>query len=70
MDEETVKKIMSHFRKGHEILMSTDNFGNVKIKVKYGLFGLVSKRFSVDHETFAEIKKRMKRPGDFHLENG
>jgi len=61
MDEKTVDTILSHAHKGHDILMGTDNFGNVKIKVKCGLFGMMNKRYAVDHETFSEIKKRLKR---------
>jgi len=60
MDQKTVQTVMSHAEKGRTVLLGFGNGGDVKVKVKYGPMGLITRRFATDHDTFEEIRRRLR----------
>ena len=57
MNQQTIKSVMAHSRKGHQILLGHCHTGAMKIKAKYGPFGLLVARYPTDVETFEEISE-------------
>ena len=60
MKKNIITELLRHKARGSEILFGRSHAGKSKIKVKYGPFGLFTKRYSLDHETF-ELAKRCMR---------
>jgi len=63
MDQNVINSVFSHATKGRKILFGHSNNGRVKVKIKYGPLGLLTTRYATDHETFNEIKRRLKISG-------
>lgn len=60
LEQKTIDSVISHARKGHQVLLGYGHTGNVRIKVKHGPLGLVTTRYQTDRMTFEEIKKQLK----------
>jgi len=60
MDQNVINSVMSHANKGRKILLGHNHIGRVKIKVKYGPLGLITTRYATDHDTYNEIKRRLR----------
>ncbi len=60
MDLIVVESIVAYSGKGCKILFGHNALGGMKVKVKYGPFCLLTKRFQTDLETYNEIKRRLK----------
>ena len=61
MDEDIVEAVISKARSGAEVLFGRGNYGELKIKVRYGPMRLMTKRYHVDFETWQEVRARLKR---------
>ncbi len=60
MDLNVVESVVDYSSKGCKILFGHNVLGGMKIKVKYGPFKILTKRFKTDIETYYEVKRRLK----------
>ena len=60
VDWQTVKTVVAHAKKGHQIFFRRSHNGYTKIKVTHGPFGLLVSRYPTDSDTYEEIKNWLK----------
>lgn len=56
MDIDLIRKASYYKNNGANFYFRRNHFGSPKIKIKYGPFKLLTKRFETDIETFGKIK--------------
>ena len=56
MDIDLIRKASYYQKIGANFYFRRDHMGNPKIKIKYGPFKLLTKRFETDVETFGKVK--------------
>lgn len=59
MDKRLVRKIINHIDRGDRVLFGVDHFGSVRIKVKYGLFKILTTYHRTDQDTFNAIQAKL-----------
>ena len=60
MDQNIVNLAMIQVNKGRKVILGRSHYGHCKVKLKSGLFGMVTRKYSIDHDTYNEIKNRLK----------
>ena len=56
MDIDLICKASYYQKTGANFYFRRDHMGNPKIKIKYGPYKLLTKRFETDVETFGKVK--------------
>lgn len=59
MDDQLIRKVLSHLDEGHRVLFEVDYFGSARIKVKYGFLNARTQIYETDAMTVEAIKDRL-----------
>lgn len=59
MDNELIKLVLKHARRGNDIFFGRSSAGGLKIKVKHGPFNVLTTRYKTNPTTFDAIRHLM-----------
>ena len=64
MEPNLIQNVLKHAQRGDDVLMRRRNADSGRIKVKYGFMKLRTKRFSVDGDTYDQVRSVLKNGSD------
>jgi len=56
MTDPVESEILNHFDRGDKVLIARSHTGQSKVKIKFGLLGLRTKRINLDNEAIERLR--------------
>lgn len=60
MSEQLESEILDHFDRGDKVFIGRSHTGQSKVKIKFGLFGLRTKRVSLDNSAAERLRELLR----------
>lgn len=61
VDNKTIERILTRMRRGAKFTVASTFFGQYRLRLRYGPFGLFFSKYEINRDTYEELRDRMKQ---------